>query len=58
MTRQLINFSAIMHESLYSVISKEITIESFTVTDMNEVTRTVLRHSESKSSGFQANNSP
>ena len=58
MTRHLINYSAIMHESSYSVISKEITLESFTVTDMTAVTRTVLIRSESKGGVLHANKSP
>ena len=58
MTRQLINFYAIMHKSFYSVISKEITVESFTVTDLTAVTRTVLIRSETRGSGFHANKGP
>ena len=58
MSRQLINFQAIMHESFYSVISIEITKELFIATDLIAVTRTVLIRSESKGSGFHANKSP
>ena len=47
-----------MHESFYVVISKEVTVESFTVTDLTTVTRTVLIRSESKGSGLHANKSP
>ena len=58
MTRQLITFLAIIHESFYSVISKEITTESITVTDLTAVTGMELIRSESKGSGFYANKSP
>ena len=58
MTRQLINFKEIIHESFYSVISKEISIELFTVTDLTAVTRIVLIRSGSKGSSFHADKSP
>ena len=58
LTRQLINFYPITYENFYSVISKEINIELFTVTDLTAVTRTVLICSESNGSSLHANKSP
>ena len=43
-----------MHERFYSVISKEVTIESFTVTDLTPVIRTVLIRSKNNGSGLDA----
>ena len=47
-----------MHERYCIVIWKEIVIESFAVTDMTAVTSAVLFRSESKGSGFHANERP
>ena len=46
MTIRLINFETIKLERFYSVIQKEITTESFPVTDMTAVTKAVLFYSE------------
>ena len=47
-----------MHECYCMVIWKEIVIKSFAVTDMSTVTSAVLFRSESKDSGFHANERP
>ena len=47
-----------MHEPYCILIQKEIVIESFAVTDMTAVTSAVLFRSESKGSGFHANERP
>ena len=47
-----------MHERYCMEIWKEIVIESFAVTDMTAATSAVLFRSESKGSGFHANERP
>ena len=47
-----------MDERYCMVISKEIVIESFAVTDMTTVASAVLFRSESKGSGFHASERP
>ena len=47
-----------MHERYGMVIWKEIITESFVVTDMTAVINAVLFRSESKGSGFHANERP
>ena len=47
-----------MHERYCMESKKEIVIESFAVTDITTVTSAVLFRSESKDSGFHANERP
>ena len=47
-----------MHERYCIVILKEIIIESFAITDITAVTSAVLFRSETKGSGFHANERP
>ena len=58
MTTQLTDSNAMMHEHFYSVICKEIVAESLAVADMTVVTNAVLFRSESKCSGFDAEERP
>ena len=57
MTTQLSNFKQYARALLYCDL-KGIVIESFAVTDMTAITSAVLFRSESKGSGFHANERP
>ena len=54
MTTQLSNFKQLCTSALYG----EVVIESFAITDMTAATSAVLICSESKGSGFHANECP
>ena len=55
MTTPLSKFKQLFTSAIVWVIQKELVIESFAVTDMTTVASAVLFRSESKGSGFHAN---